>query len=340
MNKFILILYFITNFSSIFSQNCIEGNVIDKQTQQFLPFVSVQALPGKETVSTDINGKFKLKSSTKISSIQCFYIGYKKKNSSIQQNKELTIYLEPSIQGLDEIIIQDERKDDPAIAIIKKVIQYKPKNNPESLNYVEYEEYSKVLLSLNNIDSNFRKKRAFKNVQFIFDRIDSSYEKPALPLLLIEKLADVYLKKEGKHKKELVKATQILGIKDEGMSQLLGHMQHEFNLYQEHLELFGKNFVSPVGKLGRKFYRIYLEDTVYIGDKLCFKLSFYPKRKQDPAFKGEVWINDSTFAIKKIRAELSEGANINFINKIWFEQEFEPTIGDSAWVKSKKLHVN
>ena len=34
----------------------------------------------------------------------------------------------------------------------------------------------------------------------------------------------------------------------------------------------------------------------------CFKIQFRPKREQDLAFVGTMWISDSTFALKQIEA--------------------------------------
>ena len=43
-----------------------------------------------------------------------------------------------------------------------------------------------------------------------------------------------------------------------------------------------------------------LLDSAYIGDKWCYNIVYYPRRKNELTFKGDFWVNDSTWALKEI----------------------------------------
>src|SRR5690606_750651 len=48
-------------------------------------------------------------------------------------------------------------------------------------------------------------------------------------------------------------------------------------------------------------------------------------------FKGNFWVNDSTYAIKEITLQASKSANINWVKEIYIEQEFE-VLNDSVFL--------
>ena len=48
-------------------------------------------------------------------------------------------------------------------------------------------------------------------------------------------------------------------------------------------------------------------------------------------FKGDFWVNDSTYAIKEINLQASKSANINWVKEIYIEQEFD-VLNDSLFL--------
>jgi hypothetical protein len=74
-----------------------------------------------------------------------------------------------------------------------------------------------------------------------------------------------------------------------------------------------------------------LSDSAYIDNKWCYNIVYYPRRKGELTFKGDFWVNDSTWAIKKINLEASKSANINWVKEIYIEQEFD-VLNDSVFL--------
>ena len=74
-----------------------------------------------------------------------------------------------------------------------------------------------------------------------------------------------------------------------------------------------------------------LADSAFIDNKWCYNIVYYPRRKSELTFKGDFWVNDSTFAIKEINMQATKSANINWIKDIYIEQEFD-VVNDSVFL--------
>ncbi|HSI71072.1 MAG TPA: DUF5686 family protein, partial [Gillisia sp.] len=79
----------------------------------------------------------------------------------------------------------------------------------------------------------------------------------------------------------------------------------------------------PLSTTGIDTYNYILADSSFIEDKWCYKIVYYPRRENELTFKGDFWVNDTTWAIKTINLEMAEKANINWVNGVYLEQEFE-----------------
>ncbi len=77
-----------------------------------------------------------------------------------------------------------------------------------------------------------------------------------------------------------------------------------------------------------------LRDSAFIGKKWCYNIIFYPRRKNELTFKGDFWVNDTTFAIKSLNMAATKSANINWIKDIYIEQEFD-VLNDSVFLLTK-----
>jgi len=67
---------------------------------------------------------------------------------------------------------------------------------------------------------------------------------------------------------------------------------------------------------------------------MCYELSVFPKRVQDPAFHGKIWITTENFGLKKLDLSIDKATNLNFIEKIVLQQELEQT-EEGPWLPVK-----
>ena len=201
----------------------------------------------------------------------------------------------------------------------------------------QMEKYEKVEFDMNTIDSAFMKNKVFKGMEFVFQHVDTSKVtgKTYLPIFINESLSDVYGDNRQKKVKEKLKANKTSGF--EGNQQILSFLKDlysDYSIYNNHLTFFDKSFTSPLSRTGVDVYNYVLRDSAYIDNKKCYNILFYPRRKNELTFKGDFWVNDTTFAIKKINMAVTKSANINWIKDIYIEQEFE-VMNDSVFLLTR-----
>ena len=336
LKYFFLILYLSFSFFSI-GQTVISGKVFDAKTKEPLPFVNVILKGTNSGATSDFDGNFTINSKLPGDSLVASYVGYKRFSFPVKKNSTQTINVPLEIfeegVSLNEVVINPG--ENPAHKYIKKTIERKEFNNKRKLSGYQYEAYNKLEFDLNNIPKNLKDKKGFKPVKFIFDNVDSSNsaEKPFLPLFMVETLSDFYYRDDPKQKKEIIKASKLTGFENQSISQVMGDMYQNVNVYDNDIIVFGKNFKSPICNSAIFNYKFYLEDSLYIDGKWCYHIRFKPRRKQELLFSGNMWIADTTFGIKRLEMSIPNDANINFITAATIVQEF--TLEDSVWMLKK-----
>ncbi len=338
MRFFVLFTILILSSFAVFSQQTIvRGQVIDAESGFGFPFVKVQFMNSKIGTITDSLGNYKISTYYATDSLMFMYPGYKLTSIKVEKDKvqEINITLETRSNIHKEVVIRPP--DEPfAIKLHKRIIANKSVNNKEKLDAYEYEAYNKIQLDLNNIGDKFSKNGVVKRLDVIMNYLDSTEEgKSFLPIILSETVSDFYFKNKPKLKKEIVKATQISGVENIQMHQYLGDMYLDINVYDNIYDMFFKSFISPVSNYARGYYHFYVEDSSFIDNNWCYKMRFKPKRTGDLTFSGEMWIHDTTYAIKKFSATISPDANLNYIQDFYFEQEFEQ-VEKEVWMMTKE----
>lgn len=313
----------------------VTGKVLDKDTREALPGVVLMFVGTKTGTTTDIDGNYRFETYYSSDSLKAIYVGYQPLAKKVAQGKTQVIDFELSVSTtVPEVIIRPDEGPNPAIAIVKAILRNKKINNREKLDAYEYEAYNKVEFDLNNISDKFTDRKILKPFEFIFEGIDTTQEKPYLPVFMTESLSDYAFKRDPKLSKEVIKATKVSGIENESINQFLGDMYQNVNVYDNELIIFNKSFASPISAYCLGFYDYGLQDSAWIDGKWCYKLQFFPRRKQELLFFGEMWVNDTTFAIKSIDATIAEDANINWIKQFKVKQEYNE-VDREVWMLTR-----
>lgn len=331
-NLFILFLF---NFMAYAQEYTISGKVYDADSKEPLPFVPVIIKGTTVGTSTDFDGNFTIKTTKLGDSLVSTYVGYKRLSRPIKRGENQNVNMPMVLEGINLLEVVVKAGENPAHRIIRNVIAHKPFNNKRKLDAYQYETYNKVEFDLNRIPKEMREKKIFKPIQFVFDNVDSVYsdEKPSLPIFITEAISDIYYRSNPTLKKEVIRANKITGIENTSITSVMGDMYQNINIYDNHILVFGKDFVSPISDNGFFYYKYYLEDSLFIGNTRCYHIRFKPKRPQELCFSGNMWISDTTWAIKRLEMSIPKDANINFINAANVVQEF--TQVDSTWMLSK-----
>lgn len=319
-----------------FSQNSeVNGRITDAESGEALAYVNIHFQHTQVGTTTDESGWFELKADVKADTLVISYIGYETRKIYLPRGRSenLRIKLQPKGYQLDEVVILPG--ENPAHVLLRKVWEHKDKNAPKNLDYYSYDVYNKLEFDLNNLTQDFDESRLLKPFAFLEEYVDTAdlNGKSYLPFFLSETMSTIYYSGKKDEEIEKITANKISGITNESLKQFTGDMYQDVNIYDNVVEIFEKGFVSPIGRMGKMYYKYYLTDSAFIDNNWCYKLQFTPRRKHELTFEGEVWIHDTTYAVKAFDVNITETANINFIDEIRSSQAFT-RVDDSTWMLS------
>ncbi|MCZ8143865.1 DUF5686 and carboxypeptidase-like regulatory domain-containing protein [Flavobacterium sp.] len=340
MFKKFLFLLCCTISSLSWAQTKVSGTVIDKKNQP-IPFANVVFKGSNEGVVSDENGKFYIESSKSYAVLVVAFMGYTTRDVELEKpvNYNMKIVLNEE-QVLDEVVIftgKTSKKNNPALRILRKIWERKRKNGLRMFEQYAYDKYEKVEFDLNTIDSNFMKSKIFKGLEFVFKKVDTSKitGKTYLPIFINESVYQVYGDNKMGKEKQILTGNKNSGLSNgDGVNTFIKDLYNDYNIYNNHLTFFDKSFTSPISTTGIDVYNYVLRDSAFIDNKWCYNIVFYPRRKNELPFKGDFWVNDSTFAIKTINMAVSKSANINWVKDIYIEQEFD-VVNDSVFLLTR-----
>ena len=324
----------------MFSQTKISGHVFDENNDP-VSFANVIFKGSTEGTTTDENGRFYLESDETWKTVIVSFIGYKTLEIQLEKkvNYNLEFVLQEAAEQLNTVVIVSGKQskkeaENPAIGILKKIWEHRRKNGLKQFDQYQYDKYEKVEFDINTVDSALIKSKLFKGMEFVFNQVDTSRVtgKTYLPMFVNEAASKVYGDNIINKEKEELKGNKNSGFSDNQIIiDFVKDLYSDFDVYDNYLKFFDKSFVSPLSKTGVNTYNYVLSDTAYIDNKWCYKIIYYPRRKNELTFKGNFWVSDTTYAIKEINLQASKSANINWVKEIYIEQEFE-VLNDSLFL--------
>lgn len=325
-------------FCLSFSQVKVSGKVVDTNNLP-VPYANVFFPDSTIGTITDEDGRFYIEDETTHPKLNISFLGYEPQTINVKQgaNYKLVITLQEVTSALGEVVIvtgKQPKKNNPAIDILRKIWKNKRKNGVKLFDQYQFNKYEKLEFDINNIDSTLINSKMFKGMEFVFNYTDTSRisGKTYLPIFLNESVSKVYGDNDSNREK-----TELLGNKNSGFSSnqsliaFVKDLYTEYNVYDNYIKLYDKSFTSPLSRTGINVYNYALIDSAYIKNKWCYNIVYYPRRKNELTFKGDFWVNDTTWAIKDINLEVNKSANINWVKELYIEQEFD-VLNDSIFL--------
>lgn len=338
-NIFILLISF-AFANNVTAQTKVSGIVVDNSNLP-IPYANIVFKGSSTGVVSNEDGRFYIESLDNYNALLVSFVGFPTQEVKLtkQVSYDFKIVLKES-NSLKEVKIyagKTSKKNNPALDILRKIWERRRKNGLKMFKQYQFEKYEKVEFDMNTIDSDFMKSKIFRGMEFVFKNIDTSKVtgKTYLPIFINESLSDVYGDNQNKKTKEILKANKNSGLGNgDGVNMFVKDLYNDFDIYDNYLYFFDKSFTSPLSRTGIDVYNYVLADTAVIDHKLCYNIVFYPRRKNELTFKGDFWVNDTTFAIKKINMAITKSANINWVKDIYLEQEFE-VLNDSVFLPTR-----
>jgi len=335
-----MLLAFAFPFMLKAQQTVVKGKITERGKNEPMPFVSVAFKGTTIGTTTDFDGNYELKTTQPVDSVVFSFIGFVTQTKKIKRG-EVNVFevrMEPEARTMKEAVIRP--RQNPAIPIMNKAIAMRKANNFANLTAYEFDSYNKTDVSLNNISDKLKNNKLLKPLKPLFDTTNQMRNedgKYIVPIFISETQSRYFYHANPAKSKEIIKANNLIGfgVKEGSyVVDLLGSSLIQFNFNDNWMRFLAKDFISPIAANAQNYYFYTLRDSVDIDGLKCYEIKFELRRPSDLGFNGTVWVADSSFAIRRIIAEISSTANLNFIERLKLQQEQLPTSA-GPWIPVK-----
>ncbi len=311
----------ITLFCMLLSHSPIKaqlfkGMVADEQTKQPIAFVNIVYSEGAGTV-TDIDGRFEIRTYANVSEFKVSCLGYEPKVIPLVEfaNGE-TIYLKPLEYQLSPINVLPT--ENPAVKIMKQVVQNKHLHNPDNYDPFSCIIYHKMTLDFEWPAALSEEERA--------ELKDSLGLKNDAYLFLFESVSEKKHWKKGLGKEKILSG-RVSGLKDPILASFPAMLQ-PFSFYSQYVKLLGYAYLNPASKAGLSAYRFILEETYTSNGDSIYYISYRPRNERNfRGLTGTFHIDGKTLAIKTVSATTTGTENGM---RLFIRQNYQP-VANGAW---------
>ena len=325
----------------------LRGYIIDEATGDSIPYASAIYRGHNVAVASNINGQFTI--ARHEGWVLTFSaVGYVSKSITISAStkQNFNVKLKPDTKALKEVVVKTKRrrysrKNNPAVELMKKVVEAKKRTDLDNRDYYQYNKYQKITLALNNFTPETLEDPKMKKKPWLKDQVEKcEYNgKLILPVSVDETVTQKIYRKHPHSEKNIVKGQNSTGVNDlfqtgDILNTVLKDVFADVNIYDDQIRLLQYPFTSPIGKDAVAFYRFYIMDTLYVERDKCIHLHFLPNNQQDFGFRGDIYIlADSSYQVKRCELTIPKKSDVNFVENMKIVQEFTQ-LPDSTWVLS------
>lgn len=328
MTKYAIIgfvTYYLVSPLSVFAQS-VRGNVVSQRDP--LPFANIEVVGERKGTVADLEGQFRINNVKFPAELRVSYIGYKPKIVRVQQPDSISVVLVPQSAELGAVEVLSGVN--PALRLIRGVMDNRKKNDHENLKQYRCKNYNKLRLGF-----------IFPDLSESADTIpESEYSSQfrflvSTDFFLSESVSERRYRKPGLVTEDVL-ATRTSGF-EEPLFAVLGAQFQSFTFYNEDFELLDVTYISPINRSLERHYHYLITDTMLVNDGLdtVFTIQFRPRPDRNVnALKGQLQVQTPDMAIRSVTAEPTimpdEGVSISI------KQLYEKT---EAWFPTQ-LHVD
>ncbi|PKQ61428.1 hypothetical protein BZG02_15865 [Labilibaculum filiforme] len=340
----ITISVLLTLFSSgLFAQE-LSGYVKDKDSKEAIPFANVWFQGTTLGTTSDLNGFFRI-SSSKTDTLCVSSVGYKSEKISIKKSGyQIEVLLENDVMQLSEVKVKPKV---PRAKVLFDLIQEHKKENRQQIQSVSnYKSVENTTVYI-AIDTASKVNRFISDINEVTLESDDKSIRFS-PIYLAEKAmsyttdsSSVAFKKRDGIFPNLNQAIE---------SMILNNVVVDLDFYKDQINILDRGFISPLSNSAMLYYHLYYNDSTIVNNIKYYSFSFAPKNPYNPLFSGHFTIEDGSFALTEIEANIPQEANLNFVNGFkgkvnykkrneggWFYEEQEVGLNMSLRINKDSL---
>ena len=314
----------------------LHGIVRDSATQAGLQNASISVKGLRGGARSNAEGRFRIPVSQHAHSVVVSIVGYNTMTLHLDSvpDQEVVFSMTRQAQQLQSALVKNKKqkyrnKGNPAVELIRQVIDHKDQNRMEAYQYATYQKYEKLVVSVDKVNDKITNNRILKPYHFLVENSDTTKleGRRLSPVYLEETYSDNYYRKSPEKTKSVITGKKDVDygelIDMKGISMYLNRLYQDFNVYDNNISVFTNLFLSPIAETAPTFYMYFIDDTVQVDSQKLIRLSFRPRNPEDLLFRGTMWITlDGNYAIQKLRLLVSKSINFNFVRSMNINQDF------------------
>ena len=327
------------------AQGLISGYVTDVETKDAIPSVTVSYKGHRVAVVSGVDGRYVIQKNVGWT-LTFSAVGYVSQSIMIEDRTpvKIDIKLEPDVKTLQNVVVKSKRqrysrKNNPAVELMRKVIEHKKLTNLSNKDYYQYNKYQKLTLAGNDITPEKLQNSIFRKKKWILDQLEVCpyNNKLILPISIDETVTKKLYRRHPHDEKNIILGQNSSGVGDlfqtgDIMNTMMKDIFTDVNIYDDQVRLLQRPFTSPIGKGAIGFYRFYIEDTLQVDRDSCIHLHFLPNNMQDFGFRGDIYIlKDSSYQVKRCDLSIPRQSDVNFVESMRINQEFT-RLPSGEWV--------
>ncbi|MCO4293229.1 DUF5686 and carboxypeptidase regulatory-like domain-containing protein [Solitalea sp. MAHUQ-68] len=330
---FICLIFIVSTVSAV--AGTISGKITTSNGAP-IPFANVYL--ENTTIGTTANaeGFYSLKVNPGVYKLIFKTVGYKQliKSISITNDPlELNVVLEQEVYTLNEINVS-AKQEDPAYEVIRNAIK-KRKHHLNEVKGYSCDVYIKGLQRLRGAPKKF----LGVDVEQIGKEIGLDSNRRGI-IYLSESESKFNFQRPDNVREEMISS------KVSGRSNGFSFNQSSdlmINLYENLVQfnqLSPRGIVSPIADNALFYYRYRLAGTANVGDLLINKIELIPRRKNDPVFRGFVYIIEDSWRLYSADVLLTQDAQIRILDSLTVSQQYYPADSKVWMLASQKFSFN
>ena len=290
----LLLVLFLAAKQSSAQNRVVTGRVLDSLTRMPLQNVSVSVKSGGGGTLTDSTGAFKLEVDKNVRQLKISFVGYTAKSILIggAETPRLNILLSQAYSSLEDVTVKYRRgkyrnKDNPAVALMREVIAHKKYNRLSAFAFATFSKYNKTLLYFDNLPHRLTNAGIIHRYHFLFENVDTVKVpgKRLIPLYISETTSQEYYRAQPEKRKSVVQGQKNVDYGEfvdmKGVSSLLDNMYGDVDIYNNSVDLFGTQLLSPLADAGPTFYMYFIVDTTIENGVPTVKIAYMPRNPDD-----------------------------------------------------------
>ncbi len=339
----ILFFHFLVCHIAFGQDHAIQGKILDKETLQPVGFAHLIIKGDDKGTSTNEKGLFFIREIASNDTLLVSCLGYKTTSFGLDNellNKEMVLFLEKDAQQLEEVVVGRRGYENPAWEIIRLAIKNAALHNYQGNEDFDYESSIRTNVYITDTNEDFLKQKLVKEAVQRMEKIDTlSVNQKGMPNIPVyssssKQKVNYQAGKRAEDREQSYYKEVFLGPEFENQfKQGLDNEKTTINFYQKWLRFLAKDFSSPFNASFKNYYDFELVTYEKVDGDWCYRIDFVPRRENDMAFGGTVWVTDEKrgFAIKKVTAAIGRNSPINFIDSITVDQKLAVIDTSQIW---------